>query len=64
MLVASCTRSSCSLSVPFSCRAWASATAAHQLDSESVEKRPPQSSWPADTELPVATTAAKRNKGG
>lgn len=44
MLVASWTRSSCSLSVAFSCRAWARATAAHQLDRESVEKRPPQNS--------------------
>lgn len=59
MLVASCTRRSCSFKAAFSCRAWARATAAHQLESESVEKRPPQSSCPADTELPVAAREAR-----
>lgn len=62
MLVASCTRRSCSFRVAFSCKAWARATAAHQLERESVEKRPPQSSWPAETELPVATRTAERYK--
>lgn len=59
MLVASCTRKSCSFKAAFSCSAWARATAAHQLESESVEKRPPQSSCPADTELPVAAREAR-----
>lgn len=54
MLVASWTLSSCSFWVAFPCSAWARATAAHQFERESVEKRPPQSSWPAETELPVA----------
>lgn len=50
-LVASCTRRSCSFWVRLSCRAWARATAAHQLDRESAENRPPHSSWPAEIEL-------------
>lgn len=54
MLVASWTLSSCSFWVAFPCSAWARATAAHQFERESVENRPPQSSWPAETELPVA----------
>lgn len=52
-LVASWTLSSCSFWVRLSCRAWAKATAAHQLDKESAEKRPPHSSCPAEMEFAV-----------
>lgn len=50
-LVASWTLSSCSFWVRLSWRAWAKATAAHQLDRESAENRPPQSSCPAEIQL-------------
>lgn len=50
-LVASWTLSSCSFWVRLSCKAWARATEAHQLERESAENRPPHSSWPAEMEL-------------
>lgn len=58
-LVASWTLSSCSFWVRLSCRAWAKATAAHQLDKESAEKRPPHSSCPAEMEFAVRKESKK-----
>lgn len=47
MLVASCTRNSCSFCVPLSWMACSIATAANQLDKESALNKPPQSNCPA-----------------